>query len=44
MALDEVGQEALARDLVEAVERFNRSDDSTLLVPADYLEVVAIKR
>jgi hypothetical protein len=43
-ALDEVRQEALARDLVEAVERFNVSNDGTLLVPAEYLEVVAIRR
>jgi SAM-dependent methyltransferase len=43
-ALDETGQEALARDLVEAVHRFNRSDDGTLVVPAEYLEIVAIKR
>jgi len=43
-ALDGTGREALARDLVEAVERFNRSDDGTLLVPAEYLEVVAIRQ
>ena len=43
-ALDGTGQEALARDLIEAVERFNRSDDGTLVVPADYLEVVATRR
>jgi SAM-dependent methyltransferase len=43
-ALDETGQAALARDLIDAVERYNRSDDGTLVVPADYLEVVAIKR
>ena len=43
-ALDEAGQRALARDLIEAVERFNRSDDGTLLVPSEYLEVVAVKR
>ena len=43
-ALDGTGQEALARDLVEAVERFNRSDDGTLVVPSDYLEVVATRR
>jgi SAM-dependent methyltransferase len=42
-ALDGAGQAALARDLVAAVERFNVSNDGTLLVPADYLEVVAIK-
>ena len=43
-ALDGAGQEALARDLIEAVERFNRSDDATLVVPAEYLEIVATKR
>ncbi|HEV2126094.1 MAG TPA: class I SAM-dependent methyltransferase, partial [Chloroflexota bacterium] len=43
-ALDETGRQALARDLQEAVERFNRADDGTLLVPGEYLEVVAIKR
>ncbi|HWP62916.1 MAG TPA: class I SAM-dependent methyltransferase [Candidatus Binatia bacterium] len=43
-ALDASGQEALARDLVETVERFNRSDDDTLVVPADYLEVVVTRR
>jgi ubiquinone/menaquinone biosynthesis C-methylase UbiE len=43
-ALDATGQAALARDLVDAVERFNRSDDDTLVVPSDYLEAVAIKR
>lgn len=43
-ALDGTGQEALARDLVAAVERFNRATDGTLLVPSEYLEAVAIKR
>jgi SAM-dependent methyltransferase len=43
-ALDEAGQRALARDLMEAVQRFNRSDDGTLLVPSEYLEAVAVKR
>lgn len=43
-ALDEASQAALARDLIDAVERFNRSDDETFVVPADYLEVVATKR
>jgi ubiquinone/menaquinone biosynthesis C-methylase UbiE len=42
-ALDEAGQEALARDLVDAVERFNQADEGTLAVPAEYLEVVAIR-
>jgi SAM-dependent methyltransferase len=42
-ALDEPSRQALARDLIDAAERFNRSDDGTLLVPAEYLEVVATK-
>jgi SAM-dependent methyltransferase len=43
-ALDATGQEALARDLIDGVERYNRSTDGTLVVPADYLEGVATKR
>ena len=43
-ALDETGQQTLAADLIAAVERFNRSNDGTLLVPAEYLEVIATKR
>jgi SAM-dependent methyltransferase len=43
-ALDEAGQQALASDLIDLVEHFNRSDDGTLLVQSDYLEVVAVKR
>jgi SAM-dependent methyltransferase len=41
--LDAVGQEALVRDLIDAAERYNRSDDDTMVIPAEYLEVVAIK-
>ena len=43
-ALDEPGQQALARDLVASVALFNRAEDGTLLVPGEYLEVVAVKR
>ena len=43
-ALDEPGRQALARDLVAAVGRYNRSVDDTLLVPSEYLEVVVTKR
>jgi hypothetical protein len=43
-ALDETGRQALARDLIGAVKRFNRSGDGTLLVPSEYLEVVATTR
>ncbi|MPZ13064.1 MAG: methyltransferase domain-containing protein [Chloroflexi bacterium] len=43
-ALDGARQEALAADLEELVLRSNRSGDATLVVPSDYLEVVATKR
>jgi SAM-dependent methyltransferase len=42
-ALDQAGQKALAGDLIALAERFNRADDGTLLVPAEYLEVVAVR-
>ena len=42
--LDTSGQEALLRDVTELVHRFNRSEDETMVVPIDYLEVAAIKR
>jgi SAM-dependent methyltransferase len=41
---DAAGLRALAGDLIDLVHRFNSSDDgTTLLVPSDYLEVVAVK-
>jgi SAM-dependent methyltransferase len=43
-ALDEAGQNALESDLIAAVERFNQANDATLVVPAEYLEVVATRR
>jgi SAM-dependent methyltransferase len=42
-ALDEAGQEALARDLEALIDERNVADDGTMVVPSDYLEVVAIK-
>jgi hypothetical protein len=42
--LDPAGQEALVRDLEELLDRWNTSGDGTIVVPGDYLEVVAIKR
>jgi len=43
-ALDESGRQALADGLLESVSRFARTAaDGTLLVPAEYLEVVADK-
>jgi SAM-dependent methyltransferase len=42
-ALDAAGQAALASDLLEAVAHHNRADDGTMVVPGEYLEVVAIR-
>ena len=42
--LDPAGQERLTRDLIEVIQRFNRSGDETMVVDSDYLEVVATKR
>ncbi|HZG64543.1 MAG TPA: class I SAM-dependent methyltransferase [Rubrobacteraceae bacterium] len=43
-SLDTDGQEALAEDLEELLERWNTSGDATLVVPSGYLEVVAVRR
>jgi ubiquinone/menaquinone biosynthesis C-methylase UbiE len=42
-ALETDGQEALARDLQELLDSRNTSGDETLVVPSDYLELVAVK-
>jgi ubiquinone/menaquinone biosynthesis C-methylase UbiE len=42
-ALDELGQAALASELLAGVERYAIESQGTLLVPAEYLEVVAYK-
>jgi SAM-dependent methyltransferase len=42
--LDEETQERLKRELTEGLGRFNQSRDETLVLPFDYLEVVATKR
>ena len=42
-ALEAEEQENLRRDVVELVGRFNRSEDGTMIVPSDYLEVVAVR-
>jgi ubiquinone/menaquinone biosynthesis C-methylase UbiE len=42
-ALDPAGQENLARDLTELLERFNEGGPDTLKVPSEYLEVVATR-
>lgn len=43
-ALDAARQERLAQELEALAERFNRADDGTLVLPSEYLEVVAIRR
>lgn len=34
----------LSQDLLELVQRYNRSGDTSVILPSDYLEVVALKR
>jgi ubiquinone/menaquinone biosynthesis C-methylase UbiE len=43
-ALPAAGQAALASDLLALIERFNRAKDGTMVVPAEYLEVVITRR
>jgi ubiquinone/menaquinone biosynthesis C-methylase UbiE len=43
-ALDALSQEALAHDMRELVAKYNRSVDDTMVVPSEYLEVVATRR
>ncbi len=42
--LDEAGEQQLRGELADLVRRFNRSGDGTVVVPSDYLEVVAVRR
>jgi ubiquinone/menaquinone biosynthesis C-methylase UbiE len=41
-ALDAAGREAFADDIRELLGRFNRSGDATVVVPSEYMEVVAV--
>ena len=43
LALDDQGQEALARDLTALIGRFNTATDGTMRVPSAYAEVVVTK-
>ncbi len=43
-SLDNAGQQGLSQDLVGWLEKYNIAKDGTLVVPAEYLESVAIKR
>jgi ubiquinone/menaquinone biosynthesis C-methylase UbiE len=39
-ALPQAQQEMLDRDIHDLIDRFNRAEDGTMVVPSDYLEVV----
>ena len=43
-ALDEAAQQQLTTDLLALIDRFNVATDGTMVVPADYLEVIVTKR
>jgi ubiquinone/menaquinone biosynthesis C-methylase UbiE len=42
--LEEAGRKALTRDIIDLVRRFDTSNDETMVVPSEYLEVVITKR
>lgn len=42
-ALPQPGKAALERDFLTLIERFNQAEDGTMVVPAEYLEVVVTK-
>jgi hypothetical protein len=37
-------QRCLEDDLIHLIEDFNRSGDSTMVVPSEYLEAVVVKK
>ena len=43
-SLEPEGQRSLAEDLEELLTQWNSSGDATVVVPSDYLEVVAVRR
>jgi ubiquinone/menaquinone biosynthesis C-methylase UbiE len=43
-ALPPDGQQALLANLEALIGRFNRAEDGTMVVPAEYLEIVIVKR
>jgi ubiquinone/menaquinone biosynthesis C-methylase UbiE len=43
-SLEPEGQRSLAEDLEELLAQWNTSGDATVVVPSDYLEVVAVRR
>jgi len=43
-SLSDEARRRLERDLIDLIQEFNRSGDTTMVVPAEYLEVVVVKR
>ena len=43
-SLDAGGQESLATEIRALIDEFNRAEDGTVVIPATYLEVVAVRR
>ncbi|MGH6814541.1 MAG: class I SAM-dependent methyltransferase [Hyphomicrobiaceae bacterium] len=43
-ALDPAARPALEHDIEKLIERFNRSDDDTLVVPSDYLQIIVTRQ
>ncbi len=44
LALDDDGQEALARDLHATIAQFNTASDGSMRVPSEYVEVIVTKK
>jgi ubiquinone/menaquinone biosynthesis C-methylase UbiE len=43
-ALDTANQEALKQDIIALIKSMNRSGDSTMVLPSEYLEIVVVRR
>ena len=43
-ALEPAAQGALQRDLMDLIDRFNRSGDGSMVVPSEYLEIVITRK
>jgi ubiquinone/menaquinone biosynthesis C-methylase UbiE len=43
-AVGEAGRDALERDLLALIARFNRATDGTMIVPSQYLEAIIVTR
>jgi len=41
--LDSAGQQALANELADCLQQYNRATDGTLIAPAEYLQIIATK-